>query len=163
LLVAYPDESVGAALRRMSARDIGRLPIVARAEPRRLLGLLRRNEVVRAYDAALVRRAVQRHGAHHVHLDSRVPPGVQVAAFEVKLGGACAQRAVAAVPWPRDCVLVSLRRGRETLIPRGDTVLQAGDQLVVAGSSASLAHVSRLCERPADRCAGDTGRYRPAP
>lgn len=148
LLVAYPDESVGAALRRMSARDIGRLPVVARDQPRRLLGLLRRNEVVRAYDTALTRRAAQRHSVHGVRLSSRVPAGIQVESFMVAAGGACAQSAVAGVAWPRDCVLVSVRRGAETIIPHGDTILRAGDQLVVAGSADSLARVHALCRPP---------------
>lgn len=56
LLVAHPDETIAAALRRMSARDVGRLPVVARDEPRRLLGMLRRSDVIRAYDLALTRR-----------------------------------------------------------------------------------------------------------
>src|SRR5205085_7758203 len=30
VLVTYPDETLGAAMRRMSTRDIGRLPVVAR-------------------------------------------------------------------------------------------------------------------------------------
>ena len=38
LLTAYPDETIGAALRRMSTRDIGRLPVVARDNRRKLLG-----------------------------------------------------------------------------------------------------------------------------
>jgi CIC family chloride channel protein len=149
LLVAYPDETVGATVRRMSAHDVGRLPVVSRRNPRQMLGLLRHHELVRAYDAALARRAAQRHSAHHVRLDSRMPPGVQVEAFEVMAGAACARQRVAAVAWPRDCVLVSLRRGRRTLIPHGDTLLQAGDSLVVAGSAGSLSQVQALCERPA--------------
>ena len=53
LVVTYPDESIGAALRRMSTRDIGRLPVVDRNHPQQLLGLLRRSDLVRAYDVAL--------------------------------------------------------------------------------------------------------------
>lgn len=49
LLVAFPDETVSATLQRMSARDIGRMPVVSRRDPRQLVGLLRRNEMVRAY------------------------------------------------------------------------------------------------------------------
>jgi CIC family chloride channel protein len=37
LLVAYPDETLADALRRMGVRDIGRLPVVDRDDPRRLL------------------------------------------------------------------------------------------------------------------------------
>ena len=60
LLVAYPDESIGEALRRMSTRDVGRLPVVDRDHPRRLLGVLRRTDLVRAYDVALTRRTALR-------------------------------------------------------------------------------------------------------
>lgn len=147
LLVAYPDESVGATLRRMSARDIGRLPVVSRENPRQLVGLLRRNEVVRAYDLALTRRAAQRHQAHHARLDSRVPPGVQVETIEVLAGAACAHQAVAAVAWPPESVLVSVRRGRAVIIPRGDTVLRPGDRLVAAGNAEALQQVLALCSR----------------
>ncbi len=148
LLTAYPDESVGATLRRMSARDIGRLPVVSRRDPRQLVGLLRRNEVVGAYDAALTRRAAQRHSVQHARLDSHVPPGVLVESFRVLAGAACTNQAVAAVAWPRDCLLVSLRRGRETVIPRGDTIIQAGDTIVAAGDANSLKSVQQLCELP---------------
>ena len=43
-------------LRRMGPRDISRLPVVSRDDPRRLLGVIRRNDLVRAYNLALVRR-----------------------------------------------------------------------------------------------------------
>ena len=59
-LVAFPDETIGEALRRMSARDIGRLPVVSRADPQRLVGILRGTDVTRAYSAALARRTALR-------------------------------------------------------------------------------------------------------
>src|SRR5207247_3625971 len=48
-LICHPDESLGEALRQWGARDVGRLPVVERANPRRLLGMLRRADVVSAY------------------------------------------------------------------------------------------------------------------
>jgi chloride channel protein, CIC family len=148
LLVAYSDETVSAALQRMSVRDIGRLPVVSRRAPRQLVGLLRRNEIVRAYDAALTRRAAKRHSVQSVRLDSLVPPGVQVEAFRVMANSACVNQTVSAVAWPRECVLVSLRRGRDVMIPHGDTLLQAGDNLVVAGNTEALHLAQQLCELP---------------
>jgi CIC family chloride channel protein len=73
LYVTYPDETIGAALRRMGARDIGRLPVVARNNPDHLVGLLRRSELVRAYDGALTRRAKLRHNVNQVRLDALTP------------------------------------------------------------------------------------------
>jgi CIC family chloride channel protein len=49
----------------------------------------------------------------------------------VAAGSACDGRAVRQVPWPRECVIASLRRGRQVMIPRGDTILRPGDVLVV--------------------------------
>jgi CIC family chloride channel protein len=56
IVTAYPDETLDAVLRRMGPRDLSRLPVVARDNPRRLLGVVRRNDVVRAYNLALARR-----------------------------------------------------------------------------------------------------------
>ncbi len=57
LLVATPNESVGVALARMGTRGLGRLPVVADDDPNQLLGLIRRADIIRAYDIALSRRA----------------------------------------------------------------------------------------------------------
>jgi CIC family chloride channel protein len=56
LVTAYPDETLDAVLRKMGPRDLSRLPVVSRDDPRRLLGVVRRNDVVRAYNLALARR-----------------------------------------------------------------------------------------------------------
>jgi CIC family chloride channel protein len=44
------------------------LPVVARDNRRKLLGVLRRTDLVRAYDIALTRRATLRHTAQQVRL-----------------------------------------------------------------------------------------------
>ncbi|HXH29124.1 MAG TPA: chloride channel protein [Candidatus Polarisedimenticolia bacterium] len=48
LLVAYPDETLHEALNRMLRHDIGRLPVVARDDPGRLVGYLGRGQVLQA-------------------------------------------------------------------------------------------------------------------
>lgn len=45
---AYPDEPLHDALERMHASDVGRLPVVERANPRKLLGYLGRASVLSA-------------------------------------------------------------------------------------------------------------------
>jgi len=64
LLLAYPDESIGAALRRIGMRNVNQLPIVARDNSRRLVGLLCNSDIACAYDLAIARRAATRHRAH---------------------------------------------------------------------------------------------------
>ncbi len=64
LLLAYPDETIGAALRRIGVRNVGQLPVVARNNPRHLIGLLHNTDIARAYDLTVTRRASTRHRAY---------------------------------------------------------------------------------------------------
>jgi len=145
LLTVYPDETIGAALRRMGARDVGRLPVVARADPRRLLGVLRRTDMVRAYAAALTRRATLKHRNHQVKLGATTGGSVSVEEIAIENGALCAGKCVSQVTWPKDCVIASVRRGRTVIVPRGDTRLQAGDVLVVVAEGSAGEKVRLLC------------------
>lgn len=146
LLVAYPDETIGTALRRMSARDIGRLPVVERRNSRQLLGLLRRSDLVRAYDAALTRRATTRHGVHQTRLDAVTPEKVKIIEVTIQPGAICAGKPMKEVPWPRDSIVASLRRGQQVLIPHGDTIILPGDVLAVVADDESITAVQAMGE-----------------
>lgn len=143
VLVAFPDETIGAALQRMGARDLGRMPVVSRDNPRRAVGILRRNALVRAYDLALTRRAALRHRAHEVRLGTF--SDLNVVELTIAPSAPCAGARVSAIAWPRDSVIASLRRGRRLLIPHGDTVLQPGDVLIVVAEGEARAAAERLC------------------
>lgn len=143
LLTAYPDETIGVALRRMATRDIGRLPVVARDDPQRLLGVLRRTDLVRAYEIALARRAALRHQAHAVRLGAS--SGVEVVEITVETGAPCAYQPISQVRWPRQAVLASIRRGRQLIIPHGDTVLQPGDVVMAVVEEAVGVELIQLC------------------
>ncbi len=144
LITAFPDETVGAALRRMSPRDLSRLPVVAREDPRHLLGMVRRSDIVRAYDVALSRRAVLRHRAQQVRLDALTPEMIKISEVPIQRGSQCAGKRMKDIPWPKDSLVASLQRGRQVLIPHGDTILEAGDVLVVIADDPALDAVRQL-------------------
>lgn len=52
VIVAYPDQSVHDALAQFGGRDVGRIPVVERNEPTKLLGVLRRHDIIKAYTEA---------------------------------------------------------------------------------------------------------------
>jgi CIC family chloride channel protein len=133
IISMYPDETVGAAMRRMAPRDLSRLPVVARDDPRRLLGVVRRNDIVRAYEYGTLRREEARERAERTKLvnDSRA----QFFDLTLPTGSPADGKSVSQVPLPRAAVLVMIRRGKDLLIPHGDTRLAAGDVVTV------------LCER----------------
>jgi CIC family chloride channel protein len=144
LLVARPDETIGSALRRMGARGIGRLPVVSVDDPRRLVGVLRRSDVIRAYDLALTRRATSGHRGVQVRLEAL--RGVDVLELRVEPGSRVAERRIRDVSWPRDCVIASVRHGHELRIPHGDTLLAVGDVLaVVAEGEEAQRDLRDLC------------------
>ncbi len=127
VLTVFPDEPMWVALKRMGIRDIGRIPVVDRENPRRLVGLVRRSDIVRAYHLGIVRKAEIRHRTERLRLgkldhtefvDITLPEGCPVVG-----------KRVAEVEWPPDCVVVSIRRGRDVIIPHGRTILQAGDKV----------------------------------
>jgi CIC family chloride channel protein len=145
LVVAYPDESIGEALRLMSQRDLGRLPVVAREDVHHLVGMLSRADVIRAYDIALTRRAAVRHSAQQVRLGAINPDGVSMMEITIAHGAPCDGKLMKSVNWPHECVIASLRRGRQVIIPRGDTLLKSGDVLVAVYEGQIREEVMRLC------------------
>ncbi len=149
LLVAYPDETLGEALLNMSHRDLGRLPVVDRANPRKLLGVLRRADIIRAYELALTRRANRRHQAHQTRLDALTHEQVTVVDVAVDPAAACVGKKMSEIAWPAESLIASVQRGREVFIPHGDTVIEAGDTLVVVASQEAGAIVARLCGKSA--------------
>ena len=130
---AFPDESVGTSLRRMAPRDLSRLPVVARDDPRRLVGVVRRNDIVRAYEVGALRREEARHRAEQMRSvnDARA----QFVDITLAPDSRAVNKTVAELGLPRAAVLVSIRRGRDLVLPHGDTRLQSGDM------------VTALCER----------------
>ncbi|MEZ0397392.1 MAG: chloride channel protein [Anaerolineales bacterium] len=135
--VAHPDETLDEALRRMSRLDVGRLPVTPREDRTRLLGLLRRTDIIRAYELALTRRVAGGLRESAIRLDALTPPQVEVLELQVAPGAPADGHLLRELNLPPGCVIASLRRGRRVLVPRGDTPLRAGDVLVVTLDSAT--------------------------
>jgi H+/Cl- antiporter ClcA len=64
-IVAYPDESALTALMRMLERDIGRLPVVERGNPGRVIGFVNRSSILSAYTRRLEEEGIREHGWLH--------------------------------------------------------------------------------------------------
>lgn len=143
LLTAYPDETLGEALRRMSVRDVGSLPVVMRENPRRLVGVLRRADIIRAYELALIRRTTLPHRARQARLGE--VGSLTVEEIKIKAGAACIGKHLCEIAWPRDCVITTVRRREQVLIPHADTVLQTGDVIAVVAEKDATRGVRVIC------------------
>lgn len=51
--------------------------------------------------------------------------------FIVCMGSILDSKQVKEINWPKDCLLVAIRRGENEIIPTGDTIIFSGDYLIV--------------------------------
>jgi CIC family chloride channel protein len=135
-LVAYPDEPLWAALKRIGTRDIGRLPVVSREDPTRLVGLIRGNDIIRAYNKAIARRVELQHRAERLRLGKVT--GTEFIEADVHSASPLAGQQVKELNLPSDCVLISIQRGRRLVIPHGDTVLLPEDRVTALVDTHSI-------------------------
>lgn len=61
-------------------------------------------------------------------------------------GSAAEGKKVSAIAWPRTSLVVSLMRGEAEFVPRGDTVLRAGDKIVVLCDETSQGQLHRALQ-----------------
>lgn len=134
LAVGYPDETVSTALWRMSVRRIGRLPIIERGDHRQLIGILRRQDIIESYENAIANR--KDISSRLRELRETHEGKVRVLELAITRDHHMAGHPVGEIghQLPQDCILVSIRRGNQVIIPHGDTRLQAGDQLIALAS-----------------------------
>jgi CIC family chloride channel protein len=128
VLTVYPDEPMWVALKRLGTRDVGRLPVVDRQDPRRLLGLIRRSDIVRAYRVGINRRLDLQERADKLRLGKLT--GTEFVEVVVEPGSPLAGMQVREIPLPEDCLLTTARRGNKVILLHGNTTIQVGDRVV---------------------------------
>lgn len=128
VVTAYPDETLDDALRHFGALDVGRIPVVDQRQPRRLLGVLRRSDIVRAYSHALVDKHQRDYRLARLRLEAAT--GTELVEVDLNSGDAAVGKRLKEIPLPTDCVVVSIRRGGRVIVPRGNTQFVPGDRII---------------------------------
>jgi CIC family chloride channel protein len=130
LTTCTPGESLRIAFRRFADRAVYQIPVVEENDPRKVAGVLRRNELLWAFKELSDehQRLLQKTGAEVApsHEDS-VQLEVQVKEGSEDL---CFQR-IRDVALPKGTLIVLLRRGDRAVVPKGDTRVEPGDVLVL--------------------------------
>ena len=144
VITVTPDVPVSVALTRMSALGVGRLPVVSETNPRTVVGMFRRESVVKAYDSAL--SMAKGRELYRERKRIRTQPGADFFEAIVHEGSPIVNTMVAEVTWPDDSVLVSIQRGSTVLVPHGKTAIRARDVITAFGSPAANRGFSRLVE-----------------
>jgi CIC family chloride channel protein len=137
-------QPVSAALARMASLGLGRLPVVSEIDTSDLVGMFRRESVVRAYHEALGTATGRELYRERVRLRSQ--PDAAFFEMTVSRGSPLSNQTVKAVPWPDSATLVSIRRGTNVLIPHGNTMLQPEDGLTFFGTTGARVELGHLME-----------------
>ncbi len=115
MVTAYPDETLEDVLRVFGALDVGRIPVVDRLDHRKLVGMLRWSDIVRSHS--------------QVMLDLEYEPGTTMIYCDIGERDPVVGRSLMEIALPENCVVNSIQRGKHIVVPRGGTVVQAGDCL----------------------------------
>jgi CIC family chloride channel protein len=142
LLTAYPDEPMWVALKRLGTRDVGRLPVVDRQNPRRLLGMIRRSDIVRAYRMGIGRRLDLQERADKLRL-ARLT-NTEFVELVVEANSPSAGKQVKELLLPQDCLLTTARRGDKVLLLHGNSRILEGDRIVALADPACALRLSEI-------------------
>jgi CIC family chloride channel protein len=126
-----PSTSLEDAMRQFALYDTEVLPVT---EQGRLVGVLTRGAVLRAYQAHTAVRLETERKIELLREGERDPGALQV--LSVAAESPAVGRAIRDLPVPERVVIVAVERGPEVLVPRGATVIEADDRIVVYANPA---------------------------
>jgi CIC family chloride channel protein len=136
VVTVFADDPMWVALKRLGTRDVGRLPVVDRQQPHRLLGLIRRSDIVRAYQVGIGRRLDLQERADRLRLGRLT--GTEFVEMVVKPGSPVSGKRVRELELPEDCLLTTARRGNKVVLLHGDTRIREGDRIVALADPGCL-------------------------
>lgn len=142
VLTVTPEDPVYVALRRMATIDVGRLPVVAVHNHQKLVGLIRRSDLVTAYRHAVTKSLASQQRTEMRRL--RHLADTNVIEVEVTSQAAVAGCAVGAIDWPGHTLLASVHRADDMIMPNGATELHPGDVVNVLVDDEHVAEVREL-------------------
>lgn len=148
VMVAYPTDPMWKALYRMGEHNIGRIPVVEKEGSRKLVGIIRRHDIIKAYDQAIAKKAKMQHRIETIKLGKLDDAGfIQM---NIPTNSKVIGKRVGEIKLPGHCVIVSLRRGRRLQVVDGNTVLKRGDRLTIFAEEACASHVQQSLVEAAD-------------
>jgi CIC family chloride channel protein len=127
-LTIYPDEPMWMALKRLGTRDVGRLPVVDRHNPRQMLGMIRRSDIVRAYQVGIGRRLDLQERADKLRLGKLT--GTEFIAIAIEPGSLAIGKRVGELSLPEGCLLTTARRGNKVILLHGNSTIRENDRIV---------------------------------
>ncbi len=121
VLVVQPDETLDVALEQLTSHRVGWMPVVeveVATGGRQVVGRISAFDITRVYRETLAKGSRRMRGMVEgtVMVEAIVEPGMPLAGHPLR-----------EAKIPPECLVVSIRRQKEMLFPRGSTIIEAGD------------------------------------
>jgi CIC family chloride channel protein len=129
VVTVFPDEPIWSAIRKMSPRDLARLPVVSRHDKKKLIGLISRSDILKAYDIGLLKKQQVQYIRERMAL--RKVSGVEFIEVAVKPDCLIIGKTLAEIQLPHQATVVSIERAGNVLIPNGNTKIMSKDKLTI--------------------------------
>lgn len=142
LLIAYDDEPMWSALKKLGVRDVGRLPVVKREDERHLIGVIRRKDIIRAYNLAIIKRTQHQYNVDVERLGKLI--GAEFIHIEIPKNAAVVGQRISEINLPAESLIVSVHRGRKLYVAHGYTTLQPGDRLTVFAHDQCVPDIQKI-------------------
>ena len=141
-VTVFPDEPIWSAIRKMAPRDLARLPVVARSNPKQFVGLISRSDIVRAYNVGLMRKQKD----HLAQERSTLRKVTGLDFIEIKVESNCAGtgKRLADMHLPRNTNVVSILRHGSVIVPDGNTRILPGDVITVLCLSSQIESIRKF-------------------
>jgi CIC family chloride channel protein len=141
-VTVFPDEPIWLAIRKMTPRDLARLPVVSRDNPKQFVGVISRSDIVRAYNVGLMRK--QKDELAHDRSTLRKVTGLEF--IEIKVEADCmgSGKRLAEISLPSNTNVISILRHGTVLVPDGNTQILHGDVITVLCLSSQKESVKKF-------------------
>ena len=141
-VTVFPDEPIWSAIRKMAPRDLARLPVVARSNPKQFVGLISRSDIVRAYNVGLMRKQKD----HLAQERSTLRKVTGLDFIEIKVESNCTGtgKRLADMHLPRNTNVVSILRHGSVIVPDGNTRILPGDVITVLCLSSQIEAIRKF-------------------
>lgn len=127
IISAYPDDAIHSALQRMNIHGVGRLPIVSRQDKRTYLGMLRRADILHAYEIGIARKAVDQQRDKFFklrHIDEYEFIDIYVDDHAPMIN-----KTLREFPCSDECLVIAVHRNGKTIVAHGSTHIQPEDRV----------------------------------
>ena len=127
VITVASDDVLWSAIRLMGANNIGRIPVVDHEN--HPIGILRRHDIMSAYNTAVVRKFHDQHYAGQIRLNTLT--GAAVNEYKVQHNSPVRNKHIRDIGLPSEALIASIARRDKLIIPHGDTLLIEHDRVTI--------------------------------